>query len=177
MFFKGTDRLLVLTSPLSVIDFKRGAKTPMSMWSAVQREDCFRDPRITVYTLPRGIRRSDLELLRPFGPISVFEKFSRPFFKLDRPFLFALTGILGSPEIRVTFKRSASPHVRGLLERQLDKMAGRTGCGEGVRFCPRAAMAPVFVGGFSISGSACASCLECVAELCDAQDRAAVATE
>ena len=150
---------------------------PNTMWSAVEREDCFRDPRITVYTLPRPVKRQDLTMLRPFGPVSFFENFSRPFFRMDRPSLFLLTGVIGSAEIRVTFKRSASPHVRAMLERQIEKMIGCNGCGECVSLCTHGAMAVPHEGGPAIADASCTSCLECVAGSCRVLDISTMAME
>ena len=110
--------------------------------------------------------RLDLSFLRPFGPVALFEQFSRPFYRMDRAAMFVLTGILDSADIRVTFKRTAAPHIRALLERQLDKMTGCDGCGDCVRLCPEDALKVGRDRSFSVDDTTCTSCLECVAGPC-----------
>ena len=139
----------------------------MASWSAVVRDDCFRDPRITVYSLPRALTRLDLTLLRPFGRVHVFDRFTRPFFHMDVPSLFIITGVVGDREIRVTFKRTAAPHVGAFIERQLEKIVGCNGCGDCISLCVDESLLVRDDGRLTVGELSCTSCLECVAGPCE----------
>jgi ferredoxin len=75
--------------------------------------------------------------------------------------------VVGNPEIRVTFKRAASPHVRVFFERQLEKIVGCNGCGDCISLCAEESLVVSEGGRLMVGESSCTSCLECIAGPCE----------
>jgi len=67
--------------------------------------DCFGGEVLIEVTLPRGIERADLERVRGAASLEVLDGFPRPFFRIDVPGRFLLTGLLLTTSVRVTVRQ------------------------------------------------------------------------
>ncbi len=74
--------------------------------SVLVQRDCLGGDRIVELKLPRAVALPDLDRVDGVVTRVVLSELPRPFFKLDVPGRFLLTGIIGDPRIRVTVRLS-----------------------------------------------------------------------
>ncbi len=69
--------------------------------------DCFGDHRIVEVNLPHPPEIADLKRLTDVGRQTILSDLPRPFFRIDCPGRFLLTGIIGDPKVRFTLRQAA----------------------------------------------------------------------
>ena len=73
----------------------------------VLTRDCLGGDRIVELQLPRGVALADLDRVEGVTSRTVLAELPRPFFRLDVPGAFLLTGIVGEPRVRFTVRLAA----------------------------------------------------------------------
>ncbi len=68
------------------------------------QKDCLGGERIVELRLPRAVGLADLDAVEGVATRIVLENLPRPFFKLDAPGRYLVTGIVGDDRIRVTVR-------------------------------------------------------------------------
>ena len=67
--------------------------------------DCFGDKRIVEVFLPQTILLSHLDKLSGVKTKTILQDLPRPFFRIDCPGRYLLTGIIGDRKLRFTLRR------------------------------------------------------------------------
>lgn len=68
------------------------------------QRDCLGGERIVELELPRPVRLADLDAVEGVRTRVVLSTLPRPFYKLDAPGRYLVTGILGDRRVRVTVR-------------------------------------------------------------------------
>ena len=68
------------------------------------RRDCLGGERIVELQLPRAVLLADLDAVLGVATRVILSELPRPFYKLDAPGRYLVTGILGDPRVRVTVR-------------------------------------------------------------------------
>ncbi len=86
--------------------------------------DCFGGDVLIDVTLPRGVERADLD--RVAGAVSreVLDGFPRPFFRIDVPGRFLLTGLLLTTSVRVTVRQVHRNRAADLAQEAARELMG-----------------------------------------------------
>jgi hypothetical protein len=69
-------------------------------------KDCLGGDRVVDVELPRVVEAADLDRVDGVGTRTVLVSLPRPFFRLDVPGRFLLTGIVGEARVRFTVRRA-----------------------------------------------------------------------
>ena len=77
--------------------------------------DCFGDHRIVEVTLPDSVPLEALQRLTGVGQRTILMDLPKPFFRIDCPGRFLLTGIVGTPKVRFTLRQAALEHAREIV--------------------------------------------------------------
>ncbi|MEW5850607.1 MAG: hypothetical protein AB2A00_17610 [Myxococcota bacterium] len=80
--------------------------TALGVTLLVQR-DCLGGERVVELQLPRPVRLEDLDVVEGVVHREVLTSLPRPFFRLDVPGRFLLTGIVSDPRLRFTVRMAA----------------------------------------------------------------------
>lgn len=70
-----------------------------------------------MYSLETPADNALLENIKSRYPIELFSDFPRPFFRSNNPGRFLMTGIIGSKEIKVTYRRDCPFADKETLEK------------------------------------------------------------
>jgi hypothetical protein len=70
------------------------------------------------YFFEQLISRPFMEGLRGLGPMEVRDDLPRTLFKINRPYVFSLAGVVGTREIRVDYDDKAIAEAKPLIEAQ-----------------------------------------------------------
>lgn len=84
--------------------------------------DCFGEHRIVEVFLPRSIAISDLEKLPNVSSKTILQDLPRPFFRVDCPGKFLLTGIIGDGKLRFTLRRAVASTSRDIILQALSQL-------------------------------------------------------
>lgn len=68
--------------------------------------DCLGGQRIVELMLPRGPGEADIEAMANGGEIQVLRTAARPYYRVDVPGFYLITGILDDPRVRFTVRLS-----------------------------------------------------------------------
>lgn len=77
--------------------------------------DCFGDHRIVEVTLPDPVPLEALQRLTGVGQQTVLRNLPKPFFRIDCPGRFLLTGIVGTSKVRFTLRQAALENAREIV--------------------------------------------------------------
>ncbi|MEM6449587.1 MAG: hypothetical protein AAF703_04645 [Cyanobacteria bacterium P01_D01_bin.105] len=86
--------------------------------------DCFGDHRIVEVTLPRPVTLADLPNLSNVSQCTVLKDLPRPFFRLDCPQRFLLTGIANEPRVRFTLRAAAITQAESIVLQAIAELMG-----------------------------------------------------
>ncbi|MEC7524155.1 MAG: hypothetical protein VYE22_30015 [Myxococcota bacterium] len=91
----------------------------------VQR-DCLGGERIVEIELPRPVRLEDLDRIEGVETRTVLAHLPRPFFRLDVPGRFLLTGIVSDPRVRFTVRMAVRDRALELALEAAERLAARS---------------------------------------------------
>ncbi len=74
--------------------------------------DCFGDKRIVEVFLPQAILISNLDKLSGVESKTILQDLPRPFFRIDCPGRYLLTGIISDRKLRFTLRRAVADKSR-----------------------------------------------------------------
>jgi hypothetical protein len=77
--------------------------------------DCLGGDRIVELRLQRPVQESDLDRVNGVTERVVLHQLPRPFFRLDVPGKFLLTGIVGDPRLRFTVRLAVRDDAVGMV--------------------------------------------------------------
>ncbi len=80
----------------------------VSRLAAAKLRDCLGGDAIVEVTLPRGLQASDIERIEGAATRIVLADLPRPFFRVDVPGRYLITGILSEARVRFTVRRALS---------------------------------------------------------------------
>ena len=77
---------------------------PDAVLNVLVQRDCLGGERVVELQLPRPVRSDDLARVDPGARCEVLSELPRPFFRVDVPGRFLLTGIVGDARVRFTVR-------------------------------------------------------------------------
>lgn len=86
--------------------------------------DCLGGERIVEVRLPRGVEVSDLDRIEGVNSRVVLSHLPRPFFRIDVPGRFLVTGIVTDPRVRFTVRMAVRAQAVELALAAADRMLG-----------------------------------------------------
>ena len=86
--------------------------------------DCFGDKRIIEVVLSQGVLIPDLDKLSNVGNKTILEDLPRPFFRIDCPGKYLLTGIIGDRKLRFTLRRVVADKSREIVLQAISELYG-----------------------------------------------------
>lgn len=94
----------------------------MEPWTVLVQRDCLGGERVVELLLPRPVTMEDLERVEGVARREVLTQLPRPFFRLDVPGRFLLTGIVGDALLRFTVRLAARETALELASRTAQRM-------------------------------------------------------
>lgn len=85
--------------------------------------DCFGDRRIVEVFLPENITGINLDRLSGVQQKTILHDLPRPFFRIDCPGKFLLTGIIGDRKLRFTLRQNVVKQSREIVIQALSELA------------------------------------------------------
>jgi hypothetical protein len=88
--------------------------------------DCLGGDRVVEVELPRPVLIADLDHVRGVGRREVLLSLPRPFFRLDVPGRFLVTGILGETRVRFTVRLAVRDRATEIALEEIEHVLGAT---------------------------------------------------
>lgn len=92
--------------------------------AAAKLRDCLGGDAIVEVTLPRGLQASDIERVEGAATRVVLADLPRPFFRIDVPGRYLITGILSEARVRFTVRRALSDRASQVALEAAREMLG-----------------------------------------------------
>lgn len=86
------------------------------------QRDCLGGERVVEIELPRPVRLEDLDRVEGVDSRTVLTHLPRPFFRLDVPGRFLLTGIVEDPKVRFTVRMAVRDEALALALAAAERM-------------------------------------------------------
>ena len=84
--------------------------------------DCFGDHRIVEVNLPQSMALVNLKRLTNVERQTILHDLPRPFFRIDCPGRFLLTGIIGDPKVRFTLRQATLAKAREMVTQAIREL-------------------------------------------------------